>query len=42
MAEQDMEDFKFPDEADPKAEAKQEVDFEIEDDTPPEDRGCVS
>lgn len=39
MAEQDLEDFKFPDEADPKAEAKQEVDFEIEDDTPPEDRG---
>jgi hypothetical protein len=38
MAEQDMEEFKFPDEAEPKAEAKEEFDFEIEDDTPPEDR----
>jgi len=39
MAEQDREDFKFPDEREePKAESE-EFEFEIEDDTPPEDRG---
>jgi hypothetical protein len=38
MAQQDMEDFKFPDEVDAKAEAKEELEYEIEDDTPPEDR----
>ena len=41
MADQELEDFKFPDEQDSKEEskAKDELDFEIEDDTPPEDRG---
>jgi len=41
MAEQDREEFKFPDEQeDTKAEAQsEEFEFEIEDDTPPEDRG---
>jgi uncharacterized protein (DUF2249 family) len=40
MAQQEYEDYKFPDE--PKAEeaeAEEEFEIEIEDDTPPEDRG---
>lgn len=41
MAQQELEDFKFPDEQDSKEDSKpkEELDFEIEDDTPPEDRG---
>lgn len=34
----DADEFKFPDEVDNKALAKEEFEFEIEDDTPPEDR----
>ena len=41
MAQQDVEDFKFPDEKEDevKASAAEELEYEIEDDTPPEDRG---
>ena len=35
----DKEEFKFPDEVENKAEAEEKFEFEIEDDTPPEDRG---
>lgn len=35
----DKDDFKFPDELEAKAEAEEKFEFEIEDDTPPEDRG---
>jgi hypothetical protein len=34
----DADEFKFPDEVDNKASAEEEFEFEIEDDTPPEDR----
>ena len=34
----DADEFKFPDEVDNKALAQEEFEFEIEDDTPPEDR----
>ena len=41
MAQQEMDEFKFPDEVEDKAKPLAEDDFEIEieDDTPPEDRG---
>jgi hypothetical protein len=40
MAKMQEEEFKFPDEVeDTKAESSEEFEFEIEDDTPPEDRG---
>jgi myosin heavy subunit len=40
MAQQEYEDFKFPDEAKAEQpEAEEEFEIEIEDDTPPEDRG---
>ena len=35
----DKEEFKFPDELENKAEAEDKFEIEIEDDTPPEDRG---
>jgi hypothetical protein len=41
MQKMDTEDFKFPDESEgsAKAAAEEKFEFEIEDDTPPEDRG---
>lgn len=41
MQKMDTEEFKFPDEVEQptKAEAEESFEFEIEDDTPPEDRG---
>ena len=40
MAKMQEDEFKFPDEVDEKkASAEEEFEFEIEDDTPPEDRG---
>lgn len=39
MAEQDREDYKFPDEQENTKAESEDFEFEIEDDTPPEDRG---
>jgi len=40
MPENNLEEFKFPDEKEPQTEASsEEFEIEIEDDTPPEDRG---
>ena len=40
MAKMEQDEYKFPDELeDAKAESSEEFEFEIEDDTPPEDRG---
>lgn len=39
MAEQDREEFKFPDEQEDVKASADDFEFEIEDDTPPEDRG---
>ena len=40
MAKMQEEEYKFPDEVDEaKGSAEEEFEFEIEDDTPPEDRG---
>ena len=38
MAEYEKEDFKFPDEVNVTEKSNNEIDIEIEDDTPPEDR----
>ncbi len=39
MAEFEKEEFKFPDEIEDKGKPLDEVEYIIEDDTPPEDRG---
>jgi hypothetical protein len=39
MAEFEKEEFKFPDETEDKGKPLEEVEYIIEDDTPPEDRG---